>query len=125
LIVEVKTELASVEEALRRLDVKARHGAEIAKLRGWQPRLIARLFVIGESGAARRAVEARSAIFATGYPTRGWDVRRWLAAPSGPMAGILFLPLIASSDGRSTGGGSHRVRVRGTAETPALPQREG
>jgi hypothetical protein len=110
LVVEVKTELASIEEALRRLDVKARLGAEIVKSRGWRPRTIARLFVIGDSGAARRAVATRASTFAIAYPSRGWDVRRWLAAPSGPMAGILFLPRNAGNGDRRTGGGSHRVR---------------
>lgn len=115
LVVEVKTELASVEEALRRLDVKARLGAEIAKSRGWRPRIVARLFVIGDSGAARRAIAARAATFAASYPDRGWVVRRWLAAPAGTLSGILFLPRSAGDVGGRTGGGSHRVRVR----TPA------
>jgi transcriptional regulator with XRE-family HTH domain len=123
LIVEVKTELASVEEALRRLDVKARLGAEIAKSRGWRPKVIARLFVIGDSGAARRAVAARSATFTTSYPTRGWDVRRWLSSPAGPMAGILFLPRSGRDADRRAGGGSHRVRQSSArrASAPLTP----
>ena len=110
LIVEVKTELASIEETLRRLDIKVRLGPDIARPRAWRPSVIARLLVIGDSGAARRAVASREATFQASYPRRGWEVRRWLAAPSGSLAGILFLPLTRSRSDRRSGGGSHRVR---------------
>jgi transcriptional regulator with XRE-family HTH domain len=110
-VVEVKTELASIEEALRRFDAKVRLALEIARPRGWVPTTVARLLVIADSGASRRAVASREATFASVLPARGWAVRRWLQAPSAPMAGLLFLPLIDRVAGRRIGGRSHRVRV--------------
>ncbi len=50
LVIEVKSEIGSVEETLRRFDVKARLAPRIAAERGWHPKTIARLLVIGDFG---------------------------------------------------------------------------
>jgi transcriptional regulator with XRE-family HTH domain len=110
-VVEVKTELASIEEALRRFDVKVRLALEIARPRGWVAMTVARLLVIADAGATRRTVASRNATFTSALPMRGWAVRRWLRSPSGGMAGLVFLPLIDHVAGRRIGGRSHRVRV--------------
>ena len=122
LVIEVKTELASIEETLRRMDVKVRLVPTMVQERGWRPRVVARLLVIADSGAARRAVAGRAATFDTVLPERGWNVRRWLRKPAGPMSGILFLPVSSHASGRRTGGGSHRVRRPSQCQSRA-PQR--
>jgi hypothetical protein len=56
-VVEVKTSLVSVEETLRRHDVKARLAARIVGDRfGWWPRNVARLLVLPDESTARRRV---------------------------------------------------------------------
>src|SRR5262249_27254690 len=110
MIIEVKTELASIEETLRRFDVKVRLAPTIVQERAWRPRVVARLLVIADSGSARRRVAGRAATFDAVLPDRGWTVRRWLRRPSGPLNGILFLPLNGQASNRRTSGGSHRVR---------------
>jgi transcriptional regulator with XRE-family HTH domain len=66
LVVELKSELTSVEETLRRLDVKVRLAARIAAERfGWRARNVARILVLPatapHAGASRRIADCSSA----------------------------------------------------------------
>jgi len=93
LVIELKTELTSVEETLRRHDSKVRLAPGIARERfGWDAALVARLLVLPEDRTARRRVEEHRATFRRVYPLGNAAVRRWISNPQGAMAGILFLP---------------------------------
>lgn len=93
LVVELKTELASVEETLRRHDVKVRLAARIAAERfGWRSRSVGRLLVLADDRTSRRRVARHDGILGRAYPARSAEVRRWVGRPAGPMAGLLFLP---------------------------------
>jgi hypothetical protein len=92
LIVEVKTELTSIEATIRKHDEKVRLGPDVAVNRlGWRPRSVARLLVLPETRTARRQVERADPVLRRAYPTRGWAMRRWLNAPIGRGDGILML----------------------------------
>jgi transcriptional regulator with XRE-family HTH domain len=112
LVEEVKSELASVEATIRKLDEKVRLvRQEVAKdAFGWQPTVIGRLLVLPESSMSRRRVTMLDQVLGVAFPDRGADVRRWLREPSGPMSGILFQPDIATGDATSDRRGVHRVR---------------
>ena len=57
LVIEVKSELGSIEGTLRPLDVKVRLARKVARERfGWEARLVSRMTVLPEDSAARRAV---------------------------------------------------------------------
>ena len=88
LVIEIKTELTSIEETIRRHDAKARLGAKIARERlGWEAQMVGRLLVLPEERTPRRHVERHEGLFLRSYPMRGWELRRWLASPSaGPAA---------------------------------------
>jgi len=91
-VVEAKTQLTSVEETLRRHDVKARLAGGIVSDRfGWQPRTVCRLLVLPDLATARRRVGRHAAVLIRSYPQRGADVRRWLRSPAGSMSGLLFV----------------------------------
>ncbi len=91
LVVEVKTEIMSAEEMLRRHDVKMRLAPKVGKDRfGAAPARVARLLVVEESSANRRRVDRLDALLGTVYPVRGGDVRAWLRAPVGDLAGLVF-----------------------------------
>lgn len=101
LVVEVKTELGSIEETLRKHDAKARLAAEVARQRfDWRPLRVLRLLVLPEHRTARRRVDDHAGTFDRVYPMRGIELRRWLADPSKPgdeegrpaWGGLLFLP---------------------------------
>ena len=92
LVVEVKTELTSIEATVRKQDEKVRLAARVAgKAFGWQVEAVARLLVLPATATARRRVDRQDAVLSVTYPMRGWAVRRWLAAPSGAIAGLLFI----------------------------------
>jgi len=92
LVVEVKTELASLEGLLRPLDVKVRLAGAIAEERfGWRAVHVARLLVLPEDRTARKAIARHADVFAAALPARNREVRRWLASPEGSLAGLLFL----------------------------------
>jgi transcriptional regulator with XRE-family HTH domain len=91
LVIEVKTELVSVEETLRRHDVKVRLAAAVVRDRfGWEPARVARLLVLPDASTPRRAVRRQEAVLRTAYPLRGAALRAWLASPAGSVAGLAF-----------------------------------
>jgi hypothetical protein len=99
LVVEVKTSLVSVEETLRRHDVKARLAARIVGDRfGWWPRNVARLLVLPDESTARRRVARHDPVLLRAYPSRGAAARALLRAPVGSTGMILFLPLLPPSE---------------------------
>lgn len=94
LVIEVKTEITSAEETLRRHDQKTRLAGDIARERfGWEPLLIGRLLVLPESSTTRRQVDRHAALFGRAYPQRNVEVRRFLRTPAQPpLAGLWFVP---------------------------------
>ena len=100
LVVEVKTELASVEETLRRHDVKARLAARVVQERfGWEPVRVARLLVLPDGSTPRRQVARHDAVLRTAYPLRGRALRAWLTTPVGSVAGLAYMPV--TKEGRA------------------------
>lgn len=93
IVIELKTELTSIEETLRRHDVKVRLASGIARDRfGWSPAAIARLLVIPDDRTARRRVEQHRTTLRRVYPLGTVAVKQWLIRPSGAIGGILFVP---------------------------------
>ena len=92
LIVEIKTEIASQEELLRRLDVKARLGSRIVLDRfGWRPVAVSRLLVLDSTMANRRRVAALAPILDPAFPLRSDAARAWLRSPSGRSSALIFV----------------------------------
>lgn len=122
LVIELKSELTSIEETLRRHDTKVRLAGPIGLERfGWRAAGVARLLVVEEGRTARRHVEQHRGLFARIYPNRNVAVRAWLRSPGpvpdGTFGGLLFLSSSdQASDRRRTGG---RARVRHARTTGA------
>lgn len=92
MVVEVKTEIASVEETLRRHDVKTRLASAIASDRfGWGPRRVSRMLVLPGLSTPRRRIARHSAVFDRVYPARGAALIAAIAAPTESVSGVLFL----------------------------------
>jgi hypothetical protein len=106
LVIEVKSEITSVEETLRKHDEKVRFGAAIARERyAWRPLTVSRLLVLPEGATPRRRVGNHVALFEASYPSRTLEVLRWLRRPSGVLAGIAFLATSHERMGRATRAG--------------------
>jgi hypothetical protein len=106
LVVEVKTQITSVEATLRRLDVKTRLASRVVFEReGWRPSVIGCLLVIRDGTTSRRRVDRHAAMLTAALPDRGAAVRTWLRHPSRPLRGLIFLP-------HTNGGSARRQRSR-------------
>ncbi len=111
LVVEIKTELTSAEATLRKLDEKTRLAAKVARERfGWYARGTARLLVLTETSTLRRRVARHSALFSGALPMRGREIRHWLAAPAGALAGLWFLSANGVATAIRRRGGRERIR---------------
>jgi transcriptional regulator with XRE-family HTH domain len=122
LVVEVKTELTSLEETLRRHDAKQRLAAAIAVERfGWpSPASVNRLLVLPGQSTPRRHVRRHAAVLDAAYRVRGDAARRWLRSPDGPVSLLIFAPGTHVTRGRRGGVSRRRIRrahpsVRSTA----------
>jgi transcriptional regulator with XRE-family HTH domain len=113
-VVEVKSELTTIEATLRKLDEKVRivQGSLGRGRFGFRPRSVGRLVVLPSTDAARPRDERSTHEHAVGLPDRGGRVRSWLRAPGGDLAGILFVSNTNPGGVTAKGGGSKRIRMR-------------
>jgi transcriptional regulator with XRE-family HTH domain len=115
LVIEVKTEIASAEELLRRHDVKVRLAPKIARARfGGAAAVVGRLLVIAEGPTNRRRFARLEPALGAMYPARGATVRRWLRDPVGAMDGAIFVG--GPTPARSSGGPTRVRRGPGAAD---------
>jgi transcriptional regulator with XRE-family HTH domain len=84
LVVEVKTELTSIEQLGRKVDEKVRLVRQrLCRDRfGWAPLCVGRLLVLPDLDSKRRAVRRNDAVLGVAFPARGPEVRSWLRRPS-------------------------------------------
>ncbi len=117
LVVEVKSELVSVEATLRKLDEKVRLAPMLARER-WEggPTAVARLLVLPSTTTERRRVVRHAAVLDAALPLRFDDLRAWLRRPVGPANGILFVAF--TTGGGTKYGHTSGQRIRGPG-TPA------
>jgi transcriptional regulator with XRE-family HTH domain len=119
LVVEIKTELGSVEGLLRPLDVKCRLARDIARDRfGWQPARVGRLVIMPEDSTVRRQVSRHARIVDVSLPHRSREVRQWLRSPHGQLAGLWFLSEVRSTNPTRSPSAVRRIR-------PATPRSPG
>ena len=113
LVVEVKTEISSAEETLRRLDVKGRIAPLVAPDRfGESPDRVARLLAIRDSTANRERIARLDPLFGPAFPLRGRRMTAWIRSPDatggGLAGGLLF---VRDSDPADRVRGLRRVRA--------------
>jgi hypothetical protein len=115
-VIEIKSELASVEATLRKLDAKVRLAPSIVRPFEWQPTSVSRLLVLPEDRTQRRRVHTHAAVLDRAFPIRTKAVRSWCREPVGAIDGLLFL---ADSTPRHTAQRGRRERIRAAPARPA------
>ena len=119
IVIEIKTELASIEATLRKLDEKVRLASAIVRRFGWRPSTVSRLLVLPDDTTQRRHVRDHAAVLDGAYPLRTRAVRAWCKAPAGSMAGLMFLAPLPS--GRRDHDRGRRSRIKPGSRPPPKP----
>jgi hypothetical protein len=92
LVGEVKSDWGSMEETLRRLDVKARLAPKLAVATfGFKPAVVGRVLILPEESTARRVAAKYAATLDAALPDRNRRIGAWLRSPAGPLRGLWFL----------------------------------
>lgn len=125
MVVEVKTELVSIEATIRKLDEKVRLAPTVVP---WpvdgpgsggrermprRPRSIGRLLVLPATTTSRRRVARHARVLDVAFPMRGEAIRGWLQRPTGPASGLILIemaPDIRGADAKSGPATPHRIR---------------
>jgi transcriptional regulator with XRE-family HTH domain len=101
-VTEVKSEIGSLEETNRVLDMKERLAPKIAEARfGWRPRVVGRILIVPGTTSTKRILERHAATMNAIYPARTNEVKAWLRAPTASIRGIWFMSEVAHSDSES------------------------
>ncbi len=111
LVVEVKSVVPDVQAMLAGIDRKARVAPLVARERGWSVRSVSRMLVLPNDRTARRRLATFASTFDRALPARTVELRRWVAAPDRPVAGVMFVSNVIHAGPR------HRVARRGTRAT--------
>ena len=116
--VEVKSELASIEATLRKIDEKDRLVRRfVCRDRfGFRPVAIGRLLVLPATDTARRRIRASAPVLDVVLPARGRQVRDWLVKPSSDLSGIWLLA--HTNGGGATPAAGRPGRVNGPRAVP-------
>jgi transcriptional regulator with XRE-family HTH domain len=112
LVIELKTELVSLEDLLGTMDVRVRHAAKIARERGWQATAISAWVVFADSATNQRRVRSHHHALRAAFPADGRAMRRWLRQPAGSIRALSFWADDSVATANRAVAGRRRVRVR-------------
>lgn len=118
LVIELKTELVSLENLLSTMDIRMRHAAAIARDRGWTALTVSAWVVFAESATNRRRVKAHRSALRAAFPADGRAMRGWLLHPDGAIRALSFWSIRSVATANQTLAVRRRVRQRGPASEP-------
>jgi transcriptional regulator with XRE-family HTH domain len=95
LVIELKTDIADVNELLGTLDRKRRLAARIAAERDWVPRTVSAWVIVASGRTNRARIAAHASMVRAALPDDGRAIKAWLREPAGSVAAL-------STWGRST-----------------------
>lgn len=89
LVIEVKSRFTDLQAMLQSLARKLRLVPAVARAElHWDAAFVARVVVAYASHGNRSVISRHAAMFEAALPARSVAIRRWLRAPSGPIAGV-------------------------------------
>jgi len=115
LVVELKTELVSLEDLLTTMDRRIRLARRIALERGWAADTVSGWIVITESDANRRRVRSLGSVLRSAFPSDGRAMRRWLRWPTGSIKALSFWANFGQTTATQRRTTRRRVRLHGAA----------
>ena len=117
LVIELKTDLADMNELIGTFDRKRRLARQVAATRDWNPVTVSAWLIIGSSRTNRRRVEAHEAMLHGALPDDGRTIRRWLRDPARAVNGLSFWTDTRGETGRPLARSIQRVRTSPTRTT--------
>lgn len=90
LMIELKTEIIDVNDLMGRADQRRRLAGDIARQRGWRPRVVAVWVLVADSSTNRRRVSRHASVLRAAFPNDARALERWVAQPAGEVAGLSF-----------------------------------
>ena len=99
LVIELKTDIADVNELLGTLDRKRRVAAKVAADRGWDPATVSAWLIVEGNRTNRRRLAAHTVMIRSALPQDGQFIRRWLRDPVGRVAATSFWAVPPSRPG--------------------------
>lgn len=119
LVIELKTDLADVNELVGTIDKKRRLAIKIAADRGWDvvSADVSIWLIVADSKTNRRRVQAHRAMLRAAFPYDGRSIATWLKDPPTRIAALSFWTEFTSTERWSNpGADSARVRRISAAE---------
>ena len=124
LVIELKTDIADVNELLGTLDRKRRLATRIAAERGWRPLSVSCWLVVAAGRTNRARLAAHRAMIRAALPDDPRRMRRWIRDPNGPIALVsMWNAASGRQDSRHTGRMSRNAAYR-RVRVPVAPPRE-
>jgi transcriptional regulator with XRE-family HTH domain len=114
LVIELKTDIADVNELVGTLDRKRRLAVQIARKHGWSVANGAKVsawLIVAESRTNHRRVQAHKTMLRGALPLDGRSMAGWLADPSRPIGAVSFWPILNHGGLRSGPTPVRRVRA--------------
>ena len=121
LLIEVKTEIVDVGEALGTFDRKRRLAPVIARQLGVDAASTSAALVVADTRTNHRRVQAHAATFGGTLPHSGQRFRAFIARPAGSVEALAFWPIRHPGSARPIAGGVRRVRRRPNGPALAVP----
>jgi transcriptional regulator with XRE-family HTH domain len=124
LLIEIKTEIVDVGEALGTFDRKRRLAPVIARQLGLDPVSTSAALVVADTRTNHRRVQEHAATFGGTLPHGGQRFRAFIARPFGSVEALAFWPVRRSGSVRPLAAGVRRVR-RASNRPEAVAPRSG
>jgi transcriptional regulator with XRE-family HTH domain len=110
LVIELKTDIADVNELVGTMDRKTRLARQVARERGWpvgRDSTVSAWVIVAPGRTNRRRVEAHANMLRAAFPVDGRSIEGWLVDPARPIRCLSFWP---DSRGQTVGPGPVSVR---------------
>ena len=111
LVVELKTDLADINELVGTFDRKRRLAREVAAARGWDPVTVSAWLIVSGSRTNRRRVGAHAAMLRAAFSDDGRAMRGWLRDPVRAVGALSFWTDSRAGTHRPTSRPVRRVRI--------------
>lgn len=125
LVIEIKTELVSLEDLLSTMDVRLRHASAIAAQRGWRAKTVSAWVVFADADTNRRRVREHTASLRSAFPADGRRMRAWLTQPSGSIRALSFWANFGEGAASATAAMRRRVRKRAVSPVSSAAYASG